>query len=705
MNKSELVIDLKAIDGFSKVFKNMESPLNSFMSQMKNLDQKTNFDKLKLNLDGLSKHFLKLSKDIDKATTGNRKKLDHFNKSLYNGFNEITRPFDSINKKLGNVLNSGLYLADDLNTNINRIANITHIEHDHAKILQLKNDAEDAARFIGESTTNFSSMMYTAAKNAVTTKQGLIDASKIAVTMAKDLQMDPHAAMESVVNFTHAYGEGEDKFNKYADLLVWMKEKSGSEMNDISLAMSYAAPVSKSFNIKETELAAMYTQMSLGGIKGSTAATAIKNFYYGTQDPNEILKKAKNDDEYSELIKNNGIMETLDSTRLNKWGGAVKKLGLNKNNIYDSSGNLRLFDYLIPQLQNAQKRLTTKKFNQNLRYMFGREGFSGISKLVALPKDPNGMTAQKSLEAMNEYSGKRMQQYEIYRKSYRGKMDTMGTRVDILKEKIANSGLLDLATKFVDKIGIAIDKFGQFAKKNPSTLKWMAGIGVATIAIFKLLGMIAKVAEGVFAIKKVFEFSKFIAESQKLKALKNVFIFFTKFKNIISIFSKFKSLIFFIARGLAIFALTNPFTAIIAGSALVAYVVYKNYDVISKFFSAIWNFIKDIFNNGLGSLTNIFDKIYSYYIKLKGKLFGDNNEIKGIPDQIDVTQREIQKLEPISLYIPKSNAEMNQLTSKSIIDINFNNAPKNLSVSSATKGNNPTKLNIVNMGFQDLAYE
>ncbi len=703
MSKQELTIDIKAIDGFSKVFKNMESPLNSFMSQMKNLDQNTNFDKLKLNLDSVSKYFLKLSKDLDNATNNNKKRWADFNKSLFNGFNEITRPFDAINGKLGNVFNSGLFLADDFNTNLNRIANITHIEHDHEKIKALKNDAEEAAKFIGDSTANFSSMMYTAAKNAVTTKQGLIDASLAATTMAKDLQMDSHLAMEGVVNFTHAYGEGEDKFNKYADLLVWMKEKSGSNMDQIIDAMSKAAPVSKNFNIKETELAAMYTQMSLGGIRGGVAATAIKNFFFGTQDPNAILKKANADPEYAEKLKDQGIMETLDSTRLKKWGGAVAKLGLDKNQLYDKQGNLQLFNYLIPKLQEAQQKLTTKDFNQNLRYMFGREGFSGIAKLVSLPKDQNGFSAQKALAEMQEYEGKRMQQFKIYRNSYRGKLDVLSSSMDTFKEKLANSGVLDLAIKLVDKLGNAVIKISDFFKENPAMLKWVAGFGVFLIAGFKFLGFMANLGNAIFAFKKVGEFISLIATTKIGGALIRCGLAVSKFiykwsmlKFVVSLLSKLGNFLIFAGRALAVFAISNPFTAIIAGSALVAYLVYKNYDLICDVFSSIWEWIKKIFSFG-------FDSIVYLYKKIKGLIL-NSDEIK-MPDAIDITKTEIQKIEPVQLYIPKSQQEITQLTNKSIIDINFKNAPKDLIVSSSSKGENKPKLNITNMGHQDLAYE
>jgi hypothetical protein len=310
---------------------------------------------------------------------------------------------------------------------------------------------------------------------------------------------------------------------------------------------------------------------------------------------------------------------------------------------------------------------------------------------------------------MQKYQGQTSLQFKFYQNSYRGKLDKLSGEVDNFKEKLASSGILDLAIKFVGKLGNIMERVGTFSKQHPSMLKWVAGFGLFALAGFKVLGMIAKVAEGVFAIKKVFEFSKLVAESQKLKTLKKAFSFFSKFKNIISIFSKFKSLILGIGRGLAIFAISNPIalaiTATVALIATAGYLIYKNWDKIKIWLYGAWDSFKGLINSGLDVLTKAFDKLYGYYIRIKSKLFGDSNEIKGIPDQINITKKEIQKLEPISLYVPKSNAEMNQLTSKSIIDINFNNAPKDLSVSSATKGNNPTKLNISNMGFQDLAYE
>ncbi|MBX9838739.1 MAG: phage tail tape measure protein [Silvanigrellaceae bacterium] len=705
MNKSELVIDLKAIDGFSKVFKNMESPLNSFMSQMKKLDNNTNFDKLKLNLNSVSKYVLKLSKDLDNATTNNKKKWNDFNKSLFNGFNEVTRPFDSINNRLGNIFNSGLFLADDLNTNMNRISAITHLTN--KEFDSLKNKAESTATSIGTSTAQFSKLMLTSVRSGVQSIDGLVNSSKLGSMFGKDLNYDPAESLKSIVRVTHAYGEKEDKFTDSADLMVWLKEISGSDMGEINTGLANSAPVAKSFNLPKVDLASIYAQMALGGVEGSKAGTSIKNMLYGTISPKTLLNLTKNDSKFADTLKEDGITVTYDAKSLDKWTRATKVLGLDENKIWQK-GKLQFFEYLVPKLQLAQKKLEPNIYGESLRNMFGKEGIAGITKMAASAEN-GGTDIFKTHQRMQKYQGQTSLQFKFYQNSYRGKLDKLSGEVDNFKEKLASSGILDLAIKFVGKLGNIMERVGTFSKQHPSMLKWVAGFGLFALAGFKVLGMIAKVAEGIFAIKKVFEFSKLVGESQKLKTLKKAFSFFSKFKNIISIFSKFKSLILGIGRGLALFAISNPIalaiTATVALIATAGYLIYKNWDKIKIWLYGAWDSFKGLINSGLEILTKAFDKIYGYYIKIKGKVFGDNNEIKGIPDQIDITKKEIQKLEPISLYVPKSNAEMNQLTSKSIIDINFNNAPKDLSVSSATKGNNPTKLNISNMGFQDLAYE
>ncbi len=740
-NKTPVTIELNAYDGFSNVILKVENNLTNLSTKFDNIGQTAN-----KNLNNAANDAKKLNDNLNKI--GNGSNFNGMFKGLYNGFNEISYPLNNLSNKFENTFKSGIHLADNYNTNLKRIESIAHLSSNAMD--NLKKNAEIASNSLGESMSEFSSTMYTATKNAVTTQQGIIDASKYATMMAKDLGIDKHMAMESIVNFTHSYGKGEDNFKKAADLIVWTKEKSGSEVPDIQKALSYSAPVAGSFKIPQTDLMAMITQMSLGGIKGSSAGTAIRNFLYGAMDPKALLTMAKKDKNFSQKMVADGVSEIFDRTKIDKWHSATKILGIKSSQMYDEKGVLRLFDYLIPKIQAAQAKLPSNHFSMAIKDMFGKNGVAGITQLISKPTDAHGMTIQKSREIMGHYDNQGAIQFKFYQDSVRGKSDKLQAQIDNLKTSIANSGLINFVSKIIDKLTFGVQKLNAV---SPWILKTFLYVGGGVFVFAKLGAAIVSTAQTAWAFYKAFGFVKTGIKELKFTKILNGFNFLKKalsFANIISkLSSGFRALTMAIniARLASMtFMLSNPMTlaifAIVAAIAVVSYLIYSNWDKIKFYINVAVSFFKVVFKTQYDFIVGIFDlayekimwiwdkigdifkKIKSFFISSSGDLvekfspgMGAIIKTTGI---ISNYNDEIERSHDLNnnfnlmpqpqknfyeLPVPQPQNKSQQKETKSIVELSIKEAPKGSKVISKSTGENPPLIKMSGMGFQDLAYE
>ncbi len=714
MSKTPVTIQLNAIDGFSNQFSKIENNIKLMSGQFQNLGKEgnQNFDKLSFNLRKTSDDFSKLAKNIETSTNKSKKLFGEFGKGLFNGFNEITAPFNSLNNKINHSLSTGLFSADDLNTNMKRISSIAHITGKEFDNLKIK--AEDTAKSIGTSTSDFSGIMLTAIRSAVQTSDGIINSSKLGSMFAKDLHLDPAFALKSLVRLTHAYGEGEDKFTDSADLMVWMKEISGSDMNEINTGLEDSAPVAKSFNLPKTDLAAIYSQMAIGGVEGSKAGTAIKNMLFRTVSPKMLFNLTKGNPKLAKSLEDEGINPTFDMTKMSMWDKAAKVLDLDPNKIWQN-GKLQFFEYLIPQLQKAQKNLSPEIYGSALEKMFGKHGIAGINKMAASAEN-GGTDIFKTRDRIQGYKGQTAIQYKAYQESLRGKLDQFNSQVNDLKVKIVDSGLLEYAIKFVDFLSKCISKIIEFGNQNPIIFKTMLIFaGIVTVG-FKLLSLVANVAQGFWALEKAFTFLR----DGIAFVITKVGGFFTYlgylYLRLSTLYSSFMgtiltrcaSLFGYIMMGirvLMLFLIANPLVAIIAAIVIgIGYIIYKNWDTVKKFLIDTWDWIKETFLKAVNSFSEAFDKVKNYISKIKGIFTSEKEELlKDTDVNANITKNTTSTYQFLPFYLqPAANKAQEN---KSIIELNIKNAPKESTITSKNYGNNAPKINLANMGHQDLAYE
>jgi TP901 family phage tail tape measure protein len=724
-NKTPVTIELNAYDGFSHVILKVENNLTNLSTKFDNIGQSAN-----KNLNNAANDAKKLNDNLNSIGKNN---FNGMFKGLYNGFNEISYPLNNLSNKFESTFKSGINLADNYNTNLKRIESIAHLSSNAMD--NLKKNAELTSRSLGESISSFSSTMYTATKNAVTTQQGIIDASKYATMMSKDLEIDKHMAMESIVNFTHSYGLSEENFKKAADLIVWTKEKSGSEVPDIQKAISYGAPVASSFKIPQTDFMSMVTQMSLGGIKGSSAGTAIRNLLYGAMDPKALLTMAKKDKSFSQKMVTDGVTEIFDRSKIDKWHSATKMLGIKSSQMYDEKGVLRLFDYLIPKIQAAQSKLPSNYFSMAIKDMFGKNGVAGITQLISKPADHHGMTIQKSREVMGHYDNQGAIQFKFYQDSVRGKSDKLQAQIDNLKTKIVNSGLIDFVSNAIDKITIYVQKLNSV---SPWILKTFLYVGGGILVFAKLGAAIVSSVQTVWAFGKAFMFVrtgisalKFTRITNGLKILRGALSFasvISKLSGAFRILSGAITVLRVVSMG---FLMSNPWTALITVvvGALVylGYLIYDNWDKIKVFINIFKIFFKEQFDFIVRIVDFAYEKIIWIWGKIKS-LFGTAGDLIGsaFPEMgaiIKATSILLNHEDPkqdvhdsfnlipkdqrpfYELPVPQPQNQLQQKETKSIVELTIKDAPKGSKVVTKSSGDNPPLVKMSGMGFQDLAYE
>ena len=306
--------------------------------------------------------------------------------------------------------------------------------------------------------------------------------------------------------------------------------------------------------------------------------------------------------------------------------GVQKKLQKLGVNVKDAKGEfIGLVDF-VRQLEKVTKMSGIDK-QAFLKDLFGDQGSLAMNKLLTATKEVNGVMYEGA-DALAEFAkenenatGKAKEMAQTILDSDSGKWALVQSAISDVKLKIGkaifSSGgtqLMDTVMSWLNELSNVLDgnlneseanKFWQsFIENGKMALNSIKNIGIVLWNVFKVLNTIG--------IDNILVFvTVFTATSKVLKFAGAVKEVFTTVKAAGGIMSALKA-------GIA--ALGSPISLVIAGVALLGFIIYKNWDKIKVFFKAVWEIVKGIGTIISGIFKAVVDGVVNLFKWLWNKL-------------------------------------------------------------------------------------
>jgi TP901 family phage tail tape measure protein len=171
------------------------------------------------------------------------------------------------------------------------------------------------------------------------------------LTASKAMMTDLETTAEGVVNMMNAFQMSFDKTGSAVDIITFAVNKSTQSLEDMLIAMSYAAKPAQVMNNTLEDTAAMLALVANQGIRGSKAGTALRFALTSLADP---VGEAK------VLLRDLGV------------------------NVYDMTGRTQPFIETMRELEEATKGASEEFKNYVYSTLFGKRALPSMMALFQL---------------------------------------------------------------------------------------------------------------------------------------------------------------------------------------------------------------------------------------------------------------------------------------------------------------------------------
>lgn len=190
-----------------------------------------------------------------------------------------------------------------------------------------------------------------------------------------------------MTNIMYGFGAKPEESMRYADILTTATIKSNTNLQDIAEAIKYAQSTMTTLNLGIEETSAIAMTLSNAGIQGSMLGVSIDNF-------------------------GRYIARAVGESRTDRQGAALKKLGLQPEQLRDAKGNLLELSEIARVIGRQIEGMNNVDRANVLFDLFGVRGGRGAVQLVKNLQDMDKMLhlvnnesegrAQKTLEVRME---------------------------------------------------------------------------------------------------------------------------------------------------------------------------------------------------------------------------------------------------------------------------------------------------------------
>lgn len=378
------------------------------------------------------------------------------------------------------------------------------------------------------------------AQSGIASKE-LTTFAETAVKMGVAFDISAEQSGQSMAELRTAFRMSQDQVTTLADQINYLGNNTPAAAKGIMEIVQRIGPLGEVGGFAASSIAALGATLRGMGISEEIAATGIKNTMLALVAGESATKGQK---------------------------AAYKELGIDyakvaKDMQKDANGTTLMVLKQIAKLDKYKQAAV-------LADLFGKESLSAIAPLLtnmeALEKNL-GLVADKS-----KYAGSMEQEYAA-------RAATSANNIQLLKNSVSALGI-DIGTVLLPPLNMVIDKARgltnqviAWAKENPALAATLTKIAVGGIL---LVGGLSALALGITALLGPIAILKVTLGTLGLG-----------FSAVGAIFSPV---------GLVILG-------IVAAVAGAAYLIYRNWEPISGFFTGIWSTIKTAFNGGISGVT------------------------------------------------------------------------------------------------------
>ena len=257
--------------------------------------------------------------------------------------------------------------------------------------------------------------------------------------------------------------------SRVADLLTQSANAGTIDITDLGESFKYISPIAKTMGFSIEDVTTAISAMSMSGIKGSQAGTALRTMLARMVKPTDDVKSA------------------------------MDELGIKLTN---SDGSFKSLNTIVSEMRGSFSGMTDEQKTYYATVLAGQEGMSGLLSLLSLSQGEY----DKLAESMNSCKG-------VAEDTAKTMLDNFGGQLTILKSSLEGVAiqfgevLLPYFKNFVDWVQKVVMRLQSMTKEQKEQIvNWVMFVGAIgpTMVIFgKLTSTIGKLMSAFGMTKKV----------------------------------------------------------------------------------------------------------------------------------------------------------------------------------------------------------
>lgn len=399
------------------------------------------------------------------------------------------------------------------------------------------------------------------------------------LAIADNLELAQSA--EIVASVLNGFGMKADQAAEAADVLAQAAIATNTDVKMLGETMKFVAPAAAAVGGSLQETTALAGVLSNAGIQATMAGTMMRSAYLRLAAPARAGAKALGKMRDEMKISAEEMPDVAKEALLAQ--NRLKGLGVK---IFDK-GKMRSMVEILRDIHKATKDLSDEKLSV-IKDIFGTYSTSGA---LAIFKGFETGSTDEVLKKINNADGTAKRMADQMSNNARGAFLELSSAVESIGISLGNTLLPTISSTAREFAGFAL-KVSNFAEKFPVLTKYI-GLTVVSIIGFK----IATIALG-YAF--TFVRGAFLTAQGALLV----------FRTTITLVGLAMPVITTAIRAMGLALISNPIGIIIAGIALAATLLIKNWTPVGEFF-------KNIFSGIIGWVKSAFDWVMKLVEPLK----------------------------------------------------------------------------------------
>ena len=257
--------------------------------------------------------------------------------------------------------------------------------------------------------------------------------------------------------------------SRVADLLTQSANAGTIDITDLGESFKYISPIAKTMGFSIEDVTTAISAMSMSGIKGSQAGTALRTMFARMVKPTDDVKSA------------------------------MDELGIKLTN---SDGSFKSLNTIVSEMRGSFSGMTDEQKTYYATVLAGQEGMSGLLSLLSLSQGEY----DKLADSMNNCKG-------VAEDTAKTMLDNFGGQLTILKSSLEGVAiqfgevLLPYFKNFVDWVQKVVMRLQSMTKEQKEQIvKWgifVGAIGPTLLVFGKLTSIIGKLKSAFGAVPKV----------------------------------------------------------------------------------------------------------------------------------------------------------------------------------------------------------